>query len=88
MTAMNPCHAGLDPASSDGLRIRPQLQASSGAPSKLAPPTQRVTPQRAAIGNAGSLSMSRGSCWMITVAFRFFSICFMRCIEAMVSARS
>jgi GAF domain-containing protein len=43
---------------------------------------------RAAAGNAGSLPMSRGSCWMMTVAFRFFSICLMRSSEAMVSARS
>jgi hypothetical protein len=32
----------------------------------------------ATVGNAGSLSMSRGSCWMMTVALRFFSICFKR----------
>ena len=41
----------------------------------------------AAAGKAGSLSMSRGSCWMITVAFRFFAICLKRSNEASVSAR-
>src|SRR5262249_22428236 len=42
----------------------------------------------AAFGNAGSFPISRGSCWMITVAFRFFSIPLIRWIEAMVCARS
>ena len=41
----------------------------------------------AAAGKAGSLSMSRGSCWMMTVAFRFFAICLKRSNEASVSAR-
>jgi hypothetical protein len=44
--------------------------------------------QRAAAGKAGSLPMSRGSCWMMIVARRFFSICLMRASEASVSARS
>src|SRR5262249_27393863 len=42
----------------------------------------------AAAGNAGSLPMSRMSCWMMTVAFTFPTICFIRSIEAIVAARS
>src|ERR1041384_4173722 len=42
----------------------------------------------AAAGNAGSLPMSRMSCWMMTVAFRLATIPFMRSIEATVAARS
>ena len=48
---------------------------------------QRRT-QRAAAGNAGSFGMSRGSCWMMKVALRFFWICLMRSIDASVWARS
>jgi hypothetical protein len=32
--------------------------------------------------------MSRMSCWMMTVALRFATICFMRSIDATVAARS
>src|SRR6185503_1022205 len=42
----------------------------------------------AAAGNAGSLPMSRTSCWMTTVAFRLATSCFMRSMEATVAARS
>src|SRR5439155_1570036 len=42
----------------------------------------------AAAWNAGSLPMSRMSCWMTMVALRFAAICFMRSIEAIVAARS
>src|SRR5262245_28236059 len=42
----------------------------------------------AAAGNAGSLPMSRMSCWMMTVALRLAAICFIRSIEAIVAARS
>ena len=42
----------------------------------------------AAAGNAGSLPMSRESCWMMTVPFTFPTICFMRSIDASVAARS
>jgi hypothetical protein len=34
----------------------------------------------AAAGNAGSLSMSRASCWMMTVALALAAIFFMRSI--------
>ena len=52
------------------------------------PPQPDPDPYFAAAGNAGSLPMSRMSCWMTTVAFRFATICFMRSIEATVAARS
>ena len=39
-------------------------------------------------GNTGNFSMSRASCWMMTVAFRFAAIFLMRSIEATVWARS
>ena len=42
----------------------------------------------AAAGNAGSLPMSRRSCWMMTVALRFPAIFFTRSSEATVAARS
>src|SRR5690349_19010513 len=42
----------------------------------------------AACGKAGSLVMSRGSCWMTMVALRFFWMSLMRSIDASVSARS
>ena len=42
----------------------------------------------AAAGKAGSLPMSRRSCWMITVALRFAAIFFIRSIDATVCARS
>src|SRR5262249_23641995 len=42
----------------------------------------------AAVGNAGNLSMSRASCWMITVALRFAASFLMRSIDASVCARS
>jgi hypothetical protein len=38
----------------------------------------------AAAGNAGSLSMSRASCWMITLAFIFAAIFLIRSIDAKV----
>src|SRR3954463_15063128 len=44
---------------------------------KKRPGTRRaldVTGYFAAFGKAGSLPMSRGSCWMMTVAFRFDAI--------------
>jgi hypothetical protein len=50
--------------------------------------TRRLWCYFAAAGNAGSLPMSRMSCWMMTVALRFATICFMRSIEATVAARS
>lgn len=43
--------------------------------------------QRAAAGNAGSLGMSRPSCWITTVAFRFSAIFRKRSSDASVSAR-
>jgi hypothetical protein len=39
-------------------------------------------------GNTGNFSMSRASCWITTVAFRFDAIFLMRSIEATVCARS
>ena len=42
----------------------------------------------AAAGKAGSLPMSRRSCWMITVAWRFAAIFFIRSSDATVCARS
>ena len=42
----------------------------------------------AAFGKAGSLAMSAGSCWMTTLAPRFFAMRSNRSIEASVSARS
>jgi hypothetical protein len=39
-------------------------------------------------GNAGNLSTSRASCWMMTVALRFAAIFLMRSIDATVCARS
>src|SRR4029077_7476433 len=48
------------------------------APGARAPPLARLWCYFAAAGNAGSLPMSRMSCWMTTVALRFATICFMR----------
>ena len=42
----------------------------------------------AAAGYAGSFSMSRASCWMMTFAFRFSEIFLIRSIDATVWARS
>jgi hypothetical protein len=42
----------------------------------------------AAVGNAGNLSMSRASCWIISVALKFPTIPFNRSIEASVCERS
>ena len=42
----------------------------------------------AATGNAGNLPMSRGSCWMMTVALRFAAIFLKRSTEASVAAWS
>jgi hypothetical protein len=42
----------------------------------------------AAVGNAGNLSMSRASCWMISVALKVATIPFSRSIEASVCERS
>jgi hypothetical protein len=42
----------------------------------------------AAVGNAGSLSRSRASCWMMTVALEFAAIFLTRSREASVWARS
>jgi hypothetical protein len=39
-------------------------------------------------GNAGNLSMSRASCWMMTVALRFAAIFLRRSSDATVWARS
>ena len=39
-------------------------------------------------GNAGNFSMSRASCWMMTLALRLSAIFLMRSIDATVSARS
>jgi len=55
---------------------------------RASPLTRAVWRYFAAAGNAGSLPMSRMSCWMMTVALRFATICFMRSIEATVAARS
>src|SRR4030095_12186455 len=55
---------------------------------RLRRPSSTIAPYFAAAGNAGSLPMSRMSCWMTTVAFTFATICFMRSIEATVAARS
>ena len=41
----------------------------------------------AAAGNAGSLPMSRASCWMITVALRFLAMVLKRSNDASVSCR-
>lgn len=57
----------------------------------LGPPDGTTKPPRgyfAAAGNTGNLATSRWSCWMITVAFRFFAICLKRSIDASEAARS
>src|SRR2546427_266063 len=58
------------------------------APGARASPLTRRWYYFAAAGNAGSLPMSRMSCWMTRVALRFATSCFMRSIEATVAARS
>ena len=61
---------------------------SSGRSLRSVNRAREVKPYFAATGNAGSLPMSRGSCWMMTVAFRLAAIFLMRSSEAIVSARS
>src|SRR5262249_10258694 len=50
--------------------------------------SRRLTGHFAAAGNAGSLPMSRMSCWMTTVALSAAAIFLKRSSEAMVCARS
>ena len=75
-------------------RRAPAFPIGAARPSLRSPMALRTLPPRppkcyfAAAGNAGSLPMSRMSCWMTTVALRFATICFMRSIEATVAARS
>src|SRR4029453_2918437 len=83
--------AGVDPEAHDLVVF---LQAHVQHVPHVVPPTQMSSRSHgfgcyfAAPGNAGSLPMSRMSCWITTVALRFVTICFMRSIEATVAARS
>jgi len=51
-------------------------------------PTMLCVDYFAAVGNVGNLSMSRASCWMISVALKVAMIPFSRSIEASVCERS
>jgi hypothetical protein len=78
-----------DAAGRGSLEHRHAINSGAGRPKAQTRTT--IVPcggQFADAGNAGNLSTSRASCWMMTFAFRFDAIFLMRSIDATVCARS